>query len=259
MRVAGLQYDIVWEDRAANFGRLDSWIARAAGAGARLLALPEMFAVGFSMATERIAEPWDGPTVEFLRRQAARHGLWLAGSLPELPRGATSAADFKPANTLVVAGPGGELHRYAKIHPFSHAGEDLHYQAGERHVTLEIEGLRLTLFVCYDLRFADEFWDCAEGTDAYLVVANWPETRRHHWQSLLVARAIENQAWVVGINRVGQGGSLRYAGDSRIVDPRGEVVAEAARQEALLVADLDPQAVADVRRELPFLRDRRQR
>lgn len=255
MRIAILQSDIVWEDRAANFSRLEPWIAQAAQAGARLLVLPEMFAVGFSMATERIAEPWDGPTVEFLRLRAAHHGLWLAGSFPELPMGA--APGSKPANTLVVAGPRGELHRYAKIHPFSYAGEDQHYQAGDRHVIVDIEGLRCALFVCYDLRFADEFWACAHQTDAYLVVANWPETRRHHWQSLLVARAIENQAWVVGVNRVGQGGALRYSGDSRIVDPQGEIVVAAARQETLLLADLDPSQVAETRRLFPFLQDRR--
>lgn len=264
MRVAALQTDIVWEDRAANFARLEPWLARAADAGARLVALPEMFAVGFSMATERIAEPWNGPTVSFLREQALRQGLWVAGSLPELPPAgsgegsrAGEKGERRPANTLVLAGPGGELHRYAKIHPFSYAGEHRHYRAGANHVTVEVEGLRLTLFVCYDLRFADEFWACASATDAYLVVANWPEARRHHWQSLLVARAIENQAWVVGVNRVGQGGSLQYSGDSRIVDPRGELVAAAAGQEALLVADLDPEAVARTRRDFPFLQDRR--
>lgn len=256
MRVAVLQSDIVWEDREANFARLRPWIATAAAAGARLLALPETYSVGFSMATERIAEPWEGPSVAFLHDEARRHGLWLAGSLPELPRDA--AAGSKPANTLVLAAPDGTLHRYRKIHPFTYAGEHQAFEAGKSHLTVDIEGLRTTLFVCYDLRFANEFWVAAPGTDAYLVIANWPETRRHHWQTLLVARAIENQAYVIGVNRVGQGNKLAYAGDSRIVDPRGEILAAAAKNETLLLAEVDPAEVAATRRELPFLQDRRE-
>ncbi|MEP6660111.1 MAG: nitrilase-related carbon-nitrogen hydrolase, partial [Acidimicrobiales bacterium] len=112
-------------------------------------------------------------------------------------------------------------------------------------------------FVCYDLRFADEFWALAHDTDCYLIVANWPESRRHHWQSLLVARAIENQAYVVGVNRVGEGGRLGYSGDSRIIDPLGEVIAGGARTEATLIAEVDPAMVRDVRARFPFLQDRR--
>lgn len=252
MRIAALQSDIVWEDPEANFARLEPWIAAAVAAGARLLVLPEMYACGFSMATERISEPPGGPSTRFLVERARRHGLWITGSLPERADGAK-----RPHNTLVLAGPGGELHRYRKIHPFSYAGEHEHYKAGEDFLTVEVEGLRLTAFICYDLRFADEFWATAEETHAYLVVANWPETRRHHWQALLLARAIENQAYVVGVNRVGSGGNLRYTGDSRVIDPRGEILAAAAEQETLLIADLDAEVVRETRRTLPFLRDRR--
>ncbi len=252
MRIAALQSDIAWEDREANFERLRPWIAAAAGAGARLRVLPEMFSYGFSMATGRISESLGGPSTRFLVDQAERHDLWLAGSLPELPEGAE-----RPFNTLVAASPDGQVHRYRKIHPFSYAGEDEHYRAGDEFVSVSIEGVRFTLFVCYDLRFADEFWATAENTDAYLVVANWPEARRHHWVSLLQARAIENQAYVVGVNRVGTGGRLRYRGDSRIVDPMGEVLAAAAEQETLLLADVDAAVVDKTRRELPFMDDRR--
>lgn len=153
--------------------------------------------------------------------------------------------------------PRGEIHRYRKIHTFSYAGEDRHYRAGDEFVTITIEGLRFTLFVCYDLRFADEFWATAHETDVYLVVANWPETRRHHWQTLLAARAIENQAYVVGVNRAGTGGSLRYTGDSRILDPMGEILAAAAEQETLLLAEVDAGKVRETREALPFLQDRR--
>jgi predicted amidohydrolase len=252
MRVAAIQSDIAWEDPPANFQRLAPWIAAAAGAGAHLVALPEMFACGFTMEAERVAEPPGGPSTRFLQEQAAAHGVWLAGSLPELPPAAE-----RPFNTLVLAAPDGTLHRYRKIHPFTYAGEHHSYGAGRQHVTVNVDGLALTLFICYDLRFADELWATAPATDAYLVVANWPVTRRQHWTALLTARAIENQAYVIGVNRVGEGGGLVYGGDSRIVDPMGQALAAAAGQESLLLADLEAETVRRVRRELPFLPDRR--
>ncbi|MCU1374457.1 MAG: putative carbon-nitrogen hydrolase, partial [Actinomycetia bacterium] len=216
----------------------------------RLVVLTEMFAVGFSMDPDRVAEPTDGPTVAWLVDRAATHGVWLAGSVPE--RGAG-----RPRNVLVVAGPDGTVHRYAKVHPFTYSGEHEHYDAGTELVTIDVEGVRVSLFVCYDLRFADEFWGLAPTTDLYVVVANWPAKRRHHWRSLLVARAIENQAYVVGCNRVGTGDGLEYAGDSAVIDPLGEVLASAASTEAVLVVDVDPAVVAATRQRFPFLTDRR--
>ena len=112
--------------------------------------------------------------------------------------------------------------------------------AGHDHVVVDVDGLRCALFVCYDLRFADEFWRLAPEVDAYLVPANWPAARGHHWRSLLVARAIENQAYVVGCNRVGEApGGLAYAGDSMIVDPLGEVLATVTGQESVLVSEVE--------------------
>lgn len=252
MKIAALQSDIVWEDPQSNFERLRPWVRTAATAGARLLALPEMYSHGFSMATDRISEPPGGPSSTFLQEQAREHGLWIAGSVPEKAAGAD-----RPHNTLLLAGPAGELHRYRKIHPFSCAGEHKHYRAGEDFVTIDLEGLRLTLFVCYDLRFADEFWVTAKDTDAYLVVANWPEPRRHHWMALLLARAIENQAYVVGVNRVGEDVKLRYTGDSRIIDPTGSILAAASEGETLLLAEVDPEVVQETRAAFPFAQDRR--
>ncbi len=186
--------------------------------------------------------------------QAKEHGVWVCGSIA-----VTEDEDELPHNTLVIAGPDGDTHRYRKIHPFTYGGERDHFAAGSEHVTIDIEGVCTTLFVCYDLRFADEFWSTAPGTDLYVVVANWPEARRDHWTTLLRARAIENQAYVLGCNRVGEGGSLTYTGDSRIIDPMGEVVAGAARQETILLADVSPAVVSDTRERLPFLPDRRAR
>ncbi|MCY1013175.1 carbon-nitrogen family hydrolase [Nannocystis pusilla] len=252
MKIAAIQSDIAWEDPEANFTRLRPWVAAAAAAGARLVVLPEMFACGFSMTTAKIAEPPGGPSTRFLEHQARQHDLWICGSVPEVPLG-----EAKPYNTLVLASPHGQVVRYRKIHPFSFAREDEHYGAGTDHITVDVDGLRCTLFVCYDLRFADEFWGRAEQTDAYVVVANWPERRRHHWTTLLQARAIENQAYVVGVNRVGHGNGLDYSGDSRIVDPWGEVLAAAAGGETMVLADVRPEVVRDARERFPVLKDRR--
>jgi omega-amidase len=252
VKVAAVQHDVVWADKDANFAHLAPMIEAAAGAGARLVVLTEMYSTGFVMDGERIAEPVDGPSTRFLVDQARRHGVWVCGSLPERPDG-----QDRPFNRLVLAGPDGTCHRYAKIHPFTYAGEEEHYAAGADRVVVDVEGVRLGLFVCYDLRFADEFWALAPDVDAYVVPANWPESRREHWRALLTARAIENQAYVIGVNRVGEGDRLTYVGDSRIVDPLGRVVAEVTGTEALLVADVDTAVVTATRARFPFLQDRR--
>ena len=128
---------------------------------------------------------------------------------------------------------------------------------GDEFLTVEIDGLRVSVFVCYDLRFADEFWVRAPGTDVYLVPANWPQPRHEHWRALLRARAIENQAYVVGVNRVGTVKDLSYSGDSAIIDPLGRTLAEASIGPSVLVAEVDAAEVRRVRAELPFLADRR--
>ncbi len=251
MKVAAIQFDIAWEDPEANFASLRPQIAAAVASGARMVVLPEMFACGFSMDTARIAEPQDGPSARFLREQAEAHGVWICGSIPE-----RRAEGERPYNTLLIAGPDGAAHRYRKIHPFTFADEHLHYNAGREHLTLTIDGLRIAFFVCYDLRFADEFWALAPEVDAYIVVANWPKRRRLHWSTLLRARAIENQAYVVGLNRVGLASNLEYSGDSAILDPWGETLVSAAADPTTLYAELDPAKVADARRKFPVLVDR---
>ena len=252
LRVAVVQHDIVWEDRDATLAHVEPSVKAAVAGGAGLVALSEMFAVGFSMATERIAEPPEGPTTAWLVGQATDHGVAVCGSVPVQAPGAD-----RPANMFVLARPDGTVDRYAKRHPFSFAGEDQHYVAGSTTSTFELDGVRLSPAVCYDLRFADQFWGQAAGTDCYVVVANWPATRRAHWRALLVARAIENQAYVVGVNRVGTGDGIDYAGDSLVIDPLGEVLADGGATERSLAVDLDPALVADTRRRFPFMADRR--
>jgi predicted amidohydrolase len=252
MRIAAVQHDIVWEDRDANFERLAPQVHRAVGAGAELVLLTETFSTGFSM-TPGIGEPEGGPSSRFLAAQAAEHGVWVAGTCPEV-----AAGEELPYNSFVLAGPDGTVHRYRKLHPFTHAGEHERFRAGEKPVTVEVGGLRITPFICYDLRFADVFWRAAPDTDVYLVPANWPSPRRSHWQTLLQARAIENQAYVVGCNRVGVAGDgTEHAGDSRIVSPMGELLATAAGVETIVLADVDAAEVATTRDRLRFLADRR--
>ena len=252
MRVAAVQHDIVWEDREANFERLEPAITTAATGGARLVLLTEMYSTGFSMNTDVTAEPVGGPSTTFLQQQAKEHAVWIGGSIPE------RVEDHElPFNTFVLANPDGDVERYRKIHPFTFSREHEHFAAGDAFVTVEIEGVRVTPFICYDLRFADEFWATASRTDCYVVPANWPEARRAHWIALLQARAVENQAYVVGCNRVGDGGKLHYTGDSRIVDPMGEILAAGAGGETVLFADIDREQVRATRERFPFMADRR--
>jgi predicted amidohydrolase len=252
MIVAGIQHDITWEDPDANFAHVGPLIASAAARGARLIVCSEMYSTGFSMKTDRIAELPGGPSAQFLRAQAEQHGVWLCGSFPE-----RSDAQSLPYNQLLLAAPDGREFRYAKIHSFAYGREHEHFRAGDRFLSVEVEGVRCTFFVCYDLRFADEFWVNARDTDCYVLPANWPESRRDHWITLLRARAIENQAYVVGVNRVGRGGKLTYSGDSMIIDPFGETCADGGDAETIITADVDPARVQKVRAEYPFLQDRR--
>jgi len=261
LRLAAIQHDIVWNDRQANFERLAPKIAGAVSSGARLVLLTETFSTGFGFGAPGFeAEPTGGPSSSFLADQASQHGVWVGGSCPEIHPEAPDH-DQRPSNCFVLAGPDGTQHRYRKIHPFSHAGEERFVRPGDELVTVDVDGFRVSMFVCYDLRFADEFWQLAAATDLYLVPANWPEKRRAHWKALLVARAIENQAYVVGVNRVGtaggEGGTLNYSGDSQIVDPGGELLATASNTESVLLADLDTDLVASTRSHFKFLQDRR--
>jgi len=256
MRIGAVQHDIVWEDRDANFERLAPQIQQAVGAGAELVLLTETFSTGFSM-TPGIGEPEGGPSSQFLAEQAAEHGVWVAGTCPEIRRDGGDGEEL-PYNSFVLAGPDGAIHRYRKLHPFTHAGEHERFRAGEEPVTVQVGSLRVTPFICYDLRFADVFWRAAPETDVYLVPANWPSPRRHHWQTLLQARAIENQAYVVGCNRVGTAGDgTEHIGDTRIVSPMGELLATAAGGETIVLADVDADEVSATRDRFRFIPDRR--
>jgi predicted amidohydrolase len=257
MKIAAIQHDIAWEDAETTRRHLVPLVGQAAASGARLVLLTEMYATGFSMHPADIAEERGGPNEQFLLAQAAEHGIWLLGSIAQWTGRPAGEPGPNAQNVAVLAGPDGQLHRYAKIHPFSYAGEDKYYQAGSDFLTVTVEGLRVSVFVCYDLRFADEFWALAPDTDLYAVVANWPEPRREHWKALLRARAIENQAYFAGVNRVGVADGVVHVGDSAILDPLGRTLAEASLAETVLIAEVDPDEVKAVRARYPFLADRR--
>ncbi len=252
MKVAAIQHDIAWKDATGTCDALRRRIANAAAGGAEMVVLAEMFATGYTVDPAEIAESEGGPIQQFMQQQASEHSIWLLGSVA-----VWSTTPGRAINRLIAQGPRGERFHYDKRHPFSYAGEHLHYQPGDSLETLEIGGLRVTPLVCYDLRFADDFWERGPGTDLFVVVANWPITRRTHWMTLLRARAIENQAYVIGVNRVGSADGLSYSGDSAIIDPLGQILGSAEVAEATLQAEVTSETVAQVRAAFPFLQDRR--
>lgn len=251
LRVALGEYDTGWHDPATSLARAEAVVADAARQGARLVVLPEMCTTGFTMDTAW-AESLHGRSVSALAELARVHGVHLVAGVAL--REPTPEGE-RAFNTALVIGADGALRAvYRKQRLFAYAGEHEHFAAGGAPLTRGIEGLRVSPFVCYDLRFPELFRAVAHDTDAIVVIANWPVTRREHWLALLRARAIENQCWVVGVNRTGEAHGLTYRGDSVVVDPWGEQVA-ASGGEGVTCADLDPGRVAEIRARFPFLRD----
>lgn len=253
MRVAAVQMDIAWEDPAENQQRAARLLASAADQGAELAILPEMFSTGFSMNAAASAEAPGGPVERYLSAQARQLGIHILGT-----RAVHGQA--RPRNEALVFAPDGALRvRQAKIHPFSYASEHRHFEPGDRLQQANIGPFQLAIAICYDLRFPELFRaHTLRGATLITVVANWPTTRVAAWSHLLISRAIENQCYVVGVNRVGRGGGLDYNGCSAIVDPSGAVLQTAIDSEAVLVADLDPELVTRTRDQLPFLSDIRE-
>ena len=252
LAVAAIQMDLAWEDRAENFRRASRWASLAAEGGAQLVVLPEMFATGFSMNPGVVAEPVDGPTPTFLRSLAVDLGVAVVGGyVREMGPG------FAVNVALTVDRDGATLAEYHKVHLASLLGEHEAHAAGDGPRPFTLDGAGMACFVCYDLRFPELFRLVAEDAAVVIVIASWPDARQSHWDALLPARAIENQMFVVGVNRVGSGGGLDFAGGTTIVDPLGRVLAAGGDEEGVVSAVLDLEQVAEVRRQLPFLRDRR--
>ncbi len=255
MRVVACQWDIAWEDKAANHSRVGDLLAAACLQRGSLVVLPEMFATGFSMNVAGITDSGFGETQRFLAETATRLGVYLLGGL------VTGEVDGEGRNEAVLYSPEGQdVGRYCKIHPYSLAAEGEHFIGGEDVVLLACNESVLAPFICYDLRFPEVFRTAAaRGATLFCVIASWPAARSDHWHTLLRARAIENQAYVVGVNRCGADPAARYAGGSAIFSPRGAVLAQAGAEEGTIAADLDLIALQDYRRAFPSLADMRWR
>jgi predicted amidohydrolase len=251
MHVIGCQFDIAWENKEANFDKVGQMLEAAAPPAGSLIVLPEMFATGFSMNTAAVREDDSQPAHRFLANLAIRHKSCVIGGVVGV------GADGRLHNEAVAHGPeGSPLARYAKRQPFSGANEGDYYFPGSRAVVFEFGGFVIGLMVCYDLRFPEVARDCVKlGATLLVNIANWPVKRVQHWLTLLEARAIENQAFVVGVNRSGTDPQFTYPGRTVIIDPHGVILADGGANERLVRTDIDPTAVSDWRKEFPAVRD----
>jgi omega-amidase len=263
LTITTIQAILQWEDRQANLQQFEDKI-NAIEEKTELVILPEMFSTGFSMNPEMFAENMNGPTVNWMRRIAGEKKIILTGSI-------IIEDDSRFYNRLIWMLPGGEYGYYDKRHRFAFAGEDKYYSSGSRRLIASAKGWKINLQICYDLRFP--VWSRQSSPppilhemergiggepeyDLLIYVANWPERRSHAWKILLQARAIENQCFVIGVNRVGNDGhDIYHSGDSMIVDPLGEVLYSSAHAEDVYTYTLKKEKLEEVRNKLPFLKD----
>ena len=247
MKIAILQSDIAWHDATENRKRFGTMIAT--NSGANLYVLPEMWPTGFVTEPEGVAEHADeSPSLEWMRRTATQTGAAIAGSVATEEKGLFF-------NRFYFVKPDGSVTHYDKHHLFGYGGEGKNYTAGNRRVVVEWLGVHFLLNVCYDLRFP--IWSRNRGDyDAALYVASWPTPRVEAWSALLKARAIENQCYVVGVNRIGSDPNCVYPGASCVIDPWGNIIADCGRDKACAaVCEIDMDALAAFRKQFPVLED----
>ena len=251
MKIYCCQFDIEWEDKKANFTKVHAMISTEGVEPDSLVVLPELFATGFSMNVAELAEQNESVTEQFLADTARRFHVFLLGGMIGKDKrgfGRNECALFSPEGKFIT--------RYCKVQPFSPGGESKHYVPGERIVVTPWHGFALAPFICYDLRFPELFrFAMRRGANLFTVIASWPIARIQHWVTLLQARAIENQAYVVGVNRCGTDPTLTYNGRSIIVNPASEIIADAQNSEHIIHADVNLDALNTYRFELPFLKD----
>lgn len=252
LSITTIQSVLHWENKAANMLMFEEKIA-SIGQRTEVVVLPEMFTTGFSMKAKELAESMHGPTIDWMKRVSHMHRIILTGSF-------IAEEDGRYYNRLVWVMPNGETGHYDKRHLFAYAGEDKHYSAGNKRLIASVKGWRINLQVCYDLRFP--VWarqqQGTEGPeyDVLMYVANWPQRRSHAWKTLLCARAIENQCFVVGVNRVGtDGNDIYYSGNSLVIDPLGEVLYHMADEEDVFTITLEKDLLDESRSKFPFLKD----
>jgi omega-amidase len=264
-----IQTNLHWEDKAANLQMLEAKI-NSIQHPTQIIVLPEMFNTGFSMKPEEFAEPMNGPTVEWMKKIAAERRVIITGSLmvkeEMVQAGGTAPSPLERAggevyfNRLIWMLPNGQHGVYDKRHLFAYADEDKHYTAGTKRLIASVNGWKINLMVCYDLRFP--VWARQQSTndepefDVLIYVANWPERRVHAWKTLLNARAIENQCYVIGVNRTGNdGNNIYHSGSSMVVDAMGEVLYEKEHDEDVFTITLSKDKLEEIRHKLPFLKD----
>ncbi len=248
LKLSIIQSDLAWEDPAANLHRFEKVIGTPP-LGSDLIVLPEMFSTGFSMNAKSLAQKMTGPAVCWMQQMAIDLKRHIAGSM-------IISENNHYYNRLVWAAPDQSLLTYDKKHLFRYAGENRVFTPGKHHLTVTLKQWRVRPFICYDLRFPIWTRNLNNSYDVAVFVANWPAKRSTHWRSLLVARAIENQCYVIGVNRVGQDGNqLTYSGDSMVIGPEGEVMADAENKPALINVTLSAESLAAYRSDFPAWRD----
>jgi predicted amidohydrolase len=250
-----IQSSLVWENKAANLTMFEEKISALEGPKG-IVVLPEMFSTGFSMNPAKLAESMNGETVDWMRRVASKNRIILTGSVIIEEEGLYY-------NRLIWMMPDGNCGYYDKRHLFGFAGEDKHYASGQKRLICSVNGWRINLQICYDLRFP--VWARQQSVhgeafspefDVLVYVANWPERRSHAWKTLLCARAIENQCYVIGVNRVGMDGNeIYHSGDSMVIGPLGEVLYHMSNEEDANTIQLEKHALNEIRGKLPFLKD----
>lgn len=252
LTITTIQSKLAWEDKLANLRMFEQKI-RATGTKTEIVILPEMFSTGFSMRPETLAETMDGPTVNWMKALSAELNIILTGSIIIEEEG-------KYFNRLIWMLPNGQYGQYDKRHLFAYGKEHEHYSAGNKRLIASVKGWKINLQVCYDLRFP--VWarqqQADEGAeyDLLLYVANWPERRSHAWKTLLCARAIENQCYVAGVNRVGNDGKeIYHSGNTLVIDPLGQVLYHMADEEDVNTITLSKAKLEEVRTSFPFLED----
>ncbi len=265
LTITTIQSNIIWEDKAANLRMLEQKIA-GIEEKTEVVVLPEMFNTGFSMRPEVLAETMQGETVEWMKRVSRENGIVLTGSVM-----IEEAGNYY--NRLIWMLPNGQYGHYDKRHLFAFGEEDKHYSPGNKRLIASVKGWKINLLVCYDLRFPvwarNKVFDSTQTDnshtstplsapeyDVLIYVANWPERRSHAWKTLLCARAIENQCYVVGVNRVGNDGkNVYHSGNSLIIDPLGQVLYHMADEEDVNTITLQKEMLEDVRSKFPFWKD----
>jgi len=253
LRFTLVQTALYWEDKKANLSVLEKKV-NDLNEATHVVILPEMFSTGFSMKPKLLSETMEGESVNWMKRLAAEKKVIVTGSL-------IIEEDGHYFNRLIWMLPNGQLGYYDKRHLFAYAEEDKHYTAGSKRLIASVNGWKINLQVCYDLRFpvwARQKFDEDKNFeyDVLIYVANWPQRRSTAWKTLLQARAIENQCYVIGVNRVGEDGNgVYHSGDSMVVDPLGEILYHKEKEEDVFTIELSKQNLQTVREKFPFWKD----